>query len=194
MDPIQAINDDRHLARSHDDASADLCFLALSDKGQPSVRTLVLREVSDTGLTLFINTTSPKWQIIQDNPAAELLLWYHSIQRQYRVTGRIEQLDRSVIEKNWPRRPAGSKYLDHSYGTLADQSSVLANRQSLIDHVTRLRESRPEDSLTTPTSATGVILIPDIIECLDLNRADRIHERKQYTRQLDSWMTEHLMP
>ena len=43
--PIDQIIRDRQVARSHEDSNADICMLALSEDGKPSVRTLVLREI-----------------------------------------------------------------------------------------------------------------------------------------------------
>ena len=60
MDPIKRIQTDRQDARNFDDPNADLCFLALSESGKPSIRTLVLRDVTAEGFTLFVNKTSPK--------------------------------------------------------------------------------------------------------------------------------------
>lgn len=194
MNIIEKINNDRQVARTHDDSNADLCFLALSEDGRPSVRTLVLREVSEAGLTLFINSTSPKWRSIQKNDQGELVLWLPSIQRQYRVYGHISPLPRSAIEKNWPRRPAGSKFLDLSYGEFADQSSPIEDRRQLQDHVAHLRDTLDESTLSTPETATGVILAPESIESLDLNRADRLHERKLYERTDGGWIESQLMP
>jgi pyridoxamine 5'-phosphate oxidase len=194
MNPIDKINSDRHSARGLEDSNADICFLALSQNGKPSVRTLVLRDVNEDGFTLFINRTSHKWDVLQENSTAEILLWYTSCQRQYRINGSIHELERSVIEKNWHRRPTGSKYLDHTYETLGPQSSPIDSRETLTGHVAKLKSEQLEDSLTTPPSATGVILRPDTIESLDLNARDRIHDRRLYSRNGTDWEEQILIP
>lgn len=194
MNPLEHLARDRQSARSHQDGNADICFLSLSEDGVPSVRTLVLREVTDEGLTLFINKTSHKWQIIQGNNKAEALIWMPSVQRQYRVTGTIEELGRDVIDANWHRRPVGSKYLDYSYEKLASQSTELENRDVLVDFVRGLREEVSEEDMTTPEQATGILVRAEVIECLDLNSPERLHDRRRYTLENGDWLQAILMP
>jgi pyridoxamine 5'-phosphate oxidase len=194
VNPIENIRSDRQSARSIDDTNADICFLALSEDGQPSVRTLVLRDVSEEGFTLFINKSSPKWRVVQSNSNAELLLWYTSIQKQYRIRGTIEELERSAIEANWPRRPTGSKYLDFAYEDLAPQSSPIDSRRTIVDHIEAHKARQPEDELDVPPLATGIILRPETIDCLDLNHQDRIHDRQRHELIKGRWQTTVLVP
>ena len=194
MDPINKIIEDRQSARDRDDANANVCFLALSENNRPSARTLVLRDISDTGFTLFINKTSEKWRTLKENNRAELLLWFASVQRQYRVRGHIEELDRTSIASNWPRRPASSKYLDYAYSLYKRQSGQIESHAALKQHITTLKKRQPEESLTTPEAATGIALVPDEIEVLDLNDPDRIHDRKLFFRDKNSWNVTQLMP
>ena len=180
MNPLNQIIEDQQNARDLKDANADICFLALNDASGPSVRTLVLREVSPSGLTLFINKTSPKWRAIEHSPRAQILLWYPSLQKQYRLSGSFLELERSTIIENWQRRPSASKYLDQVYEKFGNQSSTIDSRERLTSHIDSLKsEYNPED-LETPANATGILLEPDQIECLDLNDNNRIHHRHLY--------------
>lgn len=194
MNPIHQINEDRVTARSMQDPNSDVGFLALVTDGKPSVRTLVLRDISDEGVTLFINKTSPKWTAISNNPACELLIWFQSLQRQYRINGNLEELDRSVIESNWHRRPIGSKYLDYAYQQFGAQSTEIGSRQALVDHIEKSKSEISEDEMQAPESATGIILKPDSIDVLDLNSADRIHDRRSYRIKAHNWIETQLIP
>ena len=194
MNPIAGIIKDQQTARSQGDQNADICFLALSGEGAPSVRTLVLRDISEAGFTLFISKTSPKWRIITGNNRAELLLWYAGIRRQYRVGGFIDALEQNIIEEHWPRRPAASKYLDHAYETLGPQSSKIASRDLLLEHIDALAKKTDDRSLSIPASAGGMILRPAVIECLDLNQGDSVHDRRHYEKSDNKWIETVLMP
>lgn len=196
MDPIKRIQDDRQDARNHGEANADLCFLALCEGNEPSARTLVLRDVTRDGFMLFISKTSPKWRTIKANPRAELLIWFAHSQTQYRVHGTITELPRDIVEKHWQRRPAGSKYLDHSYADYAGQSTPIESRDKLVKHISAMRKEVPEESMTAPETAAGVILAPDTIEILDLNMPNRIHDRRLFTRaeKGGDWNEQPLMP
>lgn len=194
MNPLEDLARDRQTARGHQDSNADICFLSLSEDSAPSVRTLVLREVTHEGLTLFINKTSQKWQIIRDNNQAEALIWMPSVQRQYRVSGTIEELGRDVIDTHWHRRPIESKYLDYSYEKLASQSAELENRDVLVDFVRGLREEVSEEDMTTSEQAAAILVRAAVIECLDLNNPERLHDRRRYTLDDGAWQQAILMP
>ena len=194
MDPIERIQADRQDARNNDDPNADLCFLALSESGKPSVRTLVLRDVNTDGFTLFINKTSPKWSIIQANNKAEILIWYNNSQTQYRINGLIEELTFSVIEQNWHRRPVESKYMDYAYQSLGPQSSKVNSRGDLVEHIEGLKEAHPEKEMVTPESAAGIVLRPEVIEMLDLDSPNRIHDRQHFSLINGKWQSIQLIP
>ena len=194
MDPIERIQADRQDARNNDDPNAGLCFLALSESGKPSVRTLVLRDVNTDGFTLFINKTSPKWSIIQSNNKAEILIWYNNSQTQYRINGLIEELALSVIEQNWHRRPVESKYMDYAYQSLGPQSSKVNSRGDLVEHIEGLKEAHPEKEMVTPESAAGIVLRPEVIEILALNSPNRIHDRQHFSLINGKWQSTQLIP
>lgn len=195
MTILEQIREDRDEARKQGDTNADFCFLALaSADGEASVRTLVLRDIIDNRFRLFINKSSPKWALLNTGASYELLLWYQSQQKQYRVTGTMEELDADIIEVNWQRRPVGSKYLDYLYESHRDQSSKIESRRALTDLVKQIRESHDQDKMTTPGKAVGIELVADRIESLDLSKEDRIHDRRQFLLQDGDWQMQFLVP
>ena len=136
MDPLSIIKSDRTEARKVQDANADICFLALAAKdGLASVRTLVVRDIVNRAIRLFINSTSPKWQSLNDGAHYELLLWYPSQQKQYRIQGETSMVEPEEVKTNWFRRPQGSKRLDYVYKEFAAQSSEIASREVLMYYV-----------------------------------------------------------
>ncbi|HKI73017.1 MAG TPA: pyridoxamine 5'-phosphate oxidase family protein [Pseudomonadales bacterium] len=195
MDPIARIKNDRAEARKLEDPNADICFLALADaEGQPSVRTLVLRDISNNSFTLFMNQSSPKWKLLNAGGRWEFLLWYQSMQRQYRVSGTFAPLDSDFVRQNWRRRPAGSKYLDILYEFTADQSSAIESREHLVREITRIRNEHSVDDMEAPQKVAGAELIATRIEMLDLNREDRIHDRQVFTFDGKRWSSQTLIP
>lgn len=194
-DIIARIRDDRAQARRLEDTGADICFLALADgKGRASVRTLVLREIQDNRFLIFINQSSPKWKILSAGGDFELLLWYHSMQRQYRVRGTTQACDREFVKQSWQRRPRGSKYLDLLYESIADQSSTIDSREDLVTHISNVKASNDVDNMEAPDKVGGVELVASRIEMLDLNREDRIHDRQCFELKDGSWTSTTLVP
>jgi pyridoxamine 5'-phosphate oxidase len=195
LNPIQKIQNDRAKARKLGDTNADICFLALTDSdGRASVRTLVLRDIIDNRFTLFINKTSPKWQALSSGASYELLLWYSSMQRQYRISGSAQALDTEIVKTNWQRRPIGSKYLDYVYEELGNQSSVISSREILTNKIIQLKGSQSPDDMVTPPMVAGIELVATKIEALDLNMEDKIHDRQVYRFDGTSWTSEILIP
>lgn len=195
MNPLDRIRSDRADARKLEDPNADLCYLALADRnGKASVRTLVLRSISDNRFGVFINKTSPKWEILSNDCDYELLLWYPSMQRQYRISGSVEFVDDDIVRTKWHRRPLGSKYLDYVYEQLGPQSSYIDSRATLLEAVKQVKETWRGKDMEPPDTVAGVELLAERIEILDLNREGRIHDRQLYTLDRDSWTSRVLVP
>ena len=197
MDILETITTSRIEARKVGDPNADIAFLALSDQsGMPSVRTLVLREIRDNRFQVFLNQTSPKWRLLEATQGYELLLWFGSQQRQFRIQGDISQMDPDIIQKNWQRRPAGSKLLDYVYKEFAPQSSEIASREDLTNEIARLRSSYNVDDMQAPKEALGIELIAQRIEMLNLTSEDRIHDRRLFKRDKanGTWKFTYLVP
>lgn len=195
INPIRKIIGDRTEARKRGDPNADVCFLALADKeGRASVRTLVLRDITGNRFLLFTNQSSPKWKILNAGSSWELLIWYPSMQRQYRVSGLTSPADRDFVRQSWLRRPRGSKYLDILYEYSADQSSIIESRQHLVGEIARIRKEYNVDDMQAPDKVAGTELMATRIEMLDLNRDDRIHDRQLFTFESNRWSARTLVP
>ncbi|MBQ61825.1 MAG: hypothetical protein CMQ19_07095 [Gammaproteobacteria bacterium] len=195
MDPVRAISTDRDQARKLADTNADICFLALADaNGRATVRTLVLRDIAENYFTLFVNKTSPKWTAFAEGTGHEMLIWYASVLRQYRISGTLEELDQSIVIQNWQNRPDGSKYLDSAYEELGSQSSPIDSRDILTDKISQLKQSTNHEKMQAPAMVSGLKLTANRIDILDLNHQDRIHDRQLCTYDDGAWTSQVLIP
>jgi pyridoxamine 5'-phosphate oxidase len=196
MNPVQLIVDDRNQARTDQDPNADVCFLATSDsQGQPRVRTLVLREISENRFNVYLNEGSPKWQQLLQNSSYQLLLYYPSVSRQYRLSGSIAQLPPGTVSESWKFRPTASKYLDYYYQDKAQQGSVLRSRDELTRGISDITDRYPDaGSLEAPAHAIGIELIIASIDRLDLSNSDQIHDRRYYQLTDEGWTEKVLVP
>ena len=195
LNPAAQIRIDRAAARAQHDANADICFLAIADSdGRASVRTLVLRDIVDDQFTIFINQSSPKWNALMNGGNYELLLWYPTLKRQYRVSGTATALDADIVAQNWQHRPKGSKYLDLLYESSLDQSTELRSRDELENEIAKVREAHDLATISAPTKASGAALLADRIEMLDLNREDAIHDRRLFKKYDGQWTARVMVP
>ena len=187
-DPLLRFQEDRREARDAKDPMAAVCVLATVDEdGLPQARTLVLRDIAE-GLAIYINASSPKWQQVKGVIA--LQTWWPSLQVQYRMRARCEELPETHIAESWQLRPDMPKHLDWLYEQIA-QGSAVEDREDLL---VQLDKAPRPDPLVAPPNARGLLLLPQVIERLDLNQTNGVHERRRYTVRTDKWAVETLIP
>jgi pyridoxamine 5'-phosphate oxidase len=180
-DPIAALHDEREAARAAQDANAELCWLATADAdGLPSVRTIVLRDV-DGSFALFVNATSPKWHDMSARPQVQIVCWYPSLQRQWRLRARVLAFPHEVVSRHWHRRPRITQVLDHLYAGQRGQSTSLPPALDLDGELATLDATLPERP-EVPVQSLALQLVPEAVECMQLRTAPRIHLRRRWLR------------
>jgi|TARA_Y100000310_G_scaffold342979_1_gene448564 pyridoxamine 5'-phosphate oxidase len=187
---------DHGRAKKQLDQNADVCFLATHDpQGGVQVRTLVLRDIVERRLGIFLNRSSPKWRQLELNGEFQLLIYYPSIERQYRMSGSHVDMDSDLVADSWLARPDGSKYLDFYYERIGAQSTPVDSRQAMESALSELKQQLPEpEELTAPDSARGVYLEIDTIDRLDLTDRGRLHDRRLFTFAAGRWTEQILVP
>lgn len=192
---IEQIREDRARALEANDPTGQVCYLATVDAdGSPSVRTLVLREVSERSVRLFINASSPKWQALSANSACQILLWYPSIQIQYRLSGAAAMASRADIENNWHRRPLRAKLLDYFYAARAAQSEPYRSSEDFDQAFESMAATLDPESLTPPIEAIAVDIALHQIERLDLTQNEKPHRRARFRWIDEAWAEDFLVP
>lgn len=164
-------------------------------EGQPSVRMVLLKghgphEADAGGFTFFTNAESRKGREIRANSRASLLFHWKSLRRQIRIDG-------SLIEVPPERADAyfHSRAFQSQVGSAAsDQSRKLLNRQIYLDRVEALgAEYEDAGQVPRPAHWTGFTCRPERIEFW-MNRANRLHDRRLFTRDGASWTDQLLYP
>ncbi|MDX1514430.1 MAG: pyridoxamine 5'-phosphate oxidase family protein, partial [Gammaproteobacteria bacterium] len=115
-DPLVQLASDQARARAGQDPCVDRCSLAtVTRDGEPRVRTLVLHGVENGRLELYFNATSPKWRQLKANGKYELLVYWPTIGRQYRLSGGLDEIPWETMAERWRRRESAGKQLDLYY-------------------------------------------------------------------------------
>jgi len=194
VDPIAEIVADRERARAAGDPLVDACILATSDgRGAPGVRALVLRDVGERGLGLLISATSPKWEPLRSGRYELLLLWT-TVHRQYRVRGSMAPMAEARVEQYWRKKVHASRLLDVYYDRVHTQSTPVASREEFLAGIEALRRQHPTpDDVPRPSVLRGVYLVPARVE-IWRGSADRLHDRRLYTRSGRTWREQVLVP
>jgi len=192
QDPLSRFKADRQAAWGAKDPMAAVCVLATVDTdGLPQARTLVLRDVADgsiEGLAIYINASSPKWQQSQGRVAIQT--WWPATQIQYRMQASCQELPADHIADSWQLRPDPPKRMDWLYQE-HPQGSHVKDRQTLLDLLDATVLPEP---LVAPEGAKGLLLLPDVIERLDLTQSNSVHDRVRYHREGDRWQQRTLVP
>ena len=171
---------------------ANLSVLASVDAGEPEARTMVLRDLEPApsappSFGLFVNRTSPKFQEFRQSSTVAIVVYLPSLAVQYRLRGSLEPLPEGLVRASWQLRPPIPKRMDWLYED-HPQSSVIDSREELVDLL-----HGPEPS-SAPESAIGFRLMPEVVERLDLDTEDGVHDRRRYTFDGQSWSEEVLVP
>ncbi|MGE6219392.1 pyridoxamine 5'-phosphate oxidase [Nubsella zeaxanthinifaciens] len=164
--------------------------LATADKsGRPNARIVLLKGVDEEGFSFYTNYLSQKGKEIKKNPYACLVFFWAELERQVRIEGRIEKLDKETSEQYFHSRPTGSQI-----GAIASpQSQVIESRNNLELKVKELTQQYEGKPIPKPAHWGGYIVKPTSIEFWQ-GRPSRLHDRIKFTLVNGSWKIERLAP
>jgi pyridoxamine 5'-phosphate oxidase len=166
--------------------------LATSSKNNvPSVRMVLLKDFSKNGFVFYTNLNSQKGNEIKENPSVSMCFHWKSLLRQVRINGKVTPVQSIVADKYYNSRA----YESRIGAWASNQSSVLNNRQELINLIDKFKEKFNEkDNVPRPDHWSGWNLKPDSIEFW-LDGENRIHERLKFLLNSDgSWKKVLLSP
>lgn len=161
-----------------------------SKNGVPSARIVLLKSVSEAGFVFFTNYTSAKGKELEENPFACLVFFWKELERQVRISGKVEKVSAMESDVYFNSRPQGSRI-----GAWASpQSSIIASREIIENNITAYEQQFSDGNIARPSHWGGYIVIPTVIEFWQ-GRSNRLHDRIQYSK-LDngSWKAERLAP
>lgn len=164
--------------------------LATTEKnGRPSARIVLLKGIEPNGFTFFTNYLSRKGKEIKKNPFGSLVFLWANLERQVRIEGKIEKLDKETSEAYFNSRP-----LDSQIGSIiSPQSQPIPSRIFLEEKFNTYKKEHEGETLNKPAHWGGYILIPDKIEFWQ-GRSGRLHDRLSYSLKGKNWVLERLAP
>jgi pyridoxamine 5'-phosphate oxidase len=161
-----------------------------SRDGKPSARIMLLKDFDEKGFVFFTNYKSRKGLELDENPYAALVFFWANLERQVRIDGRVSRISKEESEEYFHSRPIGSQL-----GAWASRQSEVIGAPELLENRIKELESHYEGkTIPMPSYWGGFSLSPQTFEFWQ-GRANRLHDRLQYTLQPDSsWRIDRLSP
>ena len=157
--------------------------------GQPSSRMVLLKSISDEGMTFYTDYESQKGQMLEDNPKAALNFWWAKTDKQIRVEGICTKTSEEDSDEYFLSRPRDSQIS----ASASIQSKVINSYEELLKRAKFLEEKISGKAIKRPKRWGGYRLIPHKIEFW-INQPNRIHQRELFTLELNKWKKTLLSP
>lgn len=153
----------------------------VSAKGIPSARIVYLKELLDGKFVFYTNYESQKGKELAENPAASLLFFWPSLERQIRIEGIVSRLGSEESDAYFASRPRESQL-----GAWASQQSEPLNGiEEIMGRFSDFDDKFP-NQVPRPPHWGGMALSPDYLEFWQ-GKPSRLHERLCFTRMENGW-------
>jgi pyridoxamine 5'-phosphate oxidase len=171
----------------------DVNAMSLATAGRdarPSVRIVLLKSFDQDGFVFFTNYESAKGKQLDANPYAALGFYWIELDRQIRISGKVEKTSREESQAYFHSRPVGSQL-----GAWASRQSEIVDARRVLDaRMAEMTERFRKKQIPLPAHWGGYRLKPDIMEFWQ-GRPNRLHDRFRYTRLAnESWQIDRLAP
>ena len=119
-------------AKKHEIGDPNALSLATSDKdGNPSVRMVLLKNVSEKGFIFYTNLNSKKSLDIKKNPKAAMCFYWKSLRRQIIIIGSINPVEDAIADEYFNSRD----YESRIGAWASNQSETLRSRNDLLKKI-----------------------------------------------------------
>jgi pyridoxamine 5'-phosphate oxidase len=189
-DPIQQFTKwwDQAVDASINEVNA-MVLATVTGEGMAAARVVLLKAFDENGFVFFSNYNSNKGVQLQINASACLVFFWKELERQVRITGTVSRTSTEESDTYFNSRPEGSRI-----GAWASpQSQVIKDRQWLEENEKQFRLKFDQEKLSRPAHWGGYRVKHHVIEFWQ-GRANRLHDRIQYSLLNNQWIIERLAP
>jgi len=155
----------------------------------PTIRTVLLKIFDEKGFVFFTNYNSDKARQLKENPQAGLLFHWLELERQVKISGKVEKISTAESLKYFTSRPRGSQL----GAWCSDQSHAISSRSLLESQWEKMKQRFSDGDIPLPDFWGGYRVIPESIEFWQ-GRESRLHDRFEYRRTTDEWNIQRLAP
>ncbi len=166
-----------------------MTLATVSQQGQPTIRIMLMKEITDQGLVFYTNFKSRKGREMEELPKAALNFYWQDLERQVRFDGTVTKVPDDESDEYFHTRPRGSQL----GAWVSEQSEPIPSRDYLEAQL-KVYESRyKEHDIPRPTHWGGYLLTPVRVEFWQ-GGPHRLHDRIQYSLNNEHWDLQRLAP
>ena len=166
-----------------------MSLATVSDSGQPSLRTVLLKGITENGFIFYTNYESRKGNEINENSKVSLCFLWKELERQVTIRGNAERTSQETSKQYFSSRPKG-----HQISAWAStQSAEIPNRQWMIDREEKIISRFASEEIPYPEFWGGFNVVPKEVEFWQ-GRENRFHDRVLYKIVDENWMKLRLSP
>lgn len=148
--------------------------LATADgQGRPSVRTVLLKGIGESGFIFFTDYESRKGRDLAQQPFAALLFFWPGMDRQVRVEGKVQKVAAAISDSYFASRPRGSR--------ISAAASPQSERITLEEMEEQRKVLEQVEDILRPERWGGYELVPERMEFWQ-GRESRFHDRIIYEK------------
>ena len=161
-----------------------------SSNGEPSVRTVLIKQFDTEGFVFYTNYNSTKAKQIEQSTSVSLLFPWVQLGRQVIITGPAKQISREASARYFHSRSRGSQLSAWT----SQQSRPVDSRPELEGALREIERRFSSDVVPLPDFWGGYRIHALTYEFWQ-SRPDRLHDRFRYTRGVDNdWSITRLSP
>lgn len=161
----------------------------VNESGKPSGRIVLLKDISEEGLTFYTNFNSRKSREIDSNPNVNLTFFWDHLERQVHVEGIASKIDRQTAIEYFHKRPRESQI-----GAWASPQSQEINDRELLNERWKYYEDKFKDrDVPKPPHWGGYLVMPVLFEFWQ-GGSGRLHDRIYYSSSEGGWKKSRLAP
>ena len=161
-----------------------------SSNGEPSVRTVLVKQFDTEGFVFYTNYNSTKAKQIEQSTSVSVLFPWVQLGRQVIITGPAKQISREASARYFDSRSRGSQLSAWT----SQQSRPVDSRPELEGALREIERRFSSDVVPLPDFWGGYRIHALTYEFWQ-SRPDRLHDRFRYTRGVDNdWSITRLSP